>query len=141
MDAGVDVVVLVDPEELEDELDALDELLPDVVVAVLVVLFVDFFLVVFFVLFLVLDVVVVAGVVLVLVVVVEGVAVVVVDCELVVELDPVVPELVVVEPESEAPVDKVSPPDEPNCGGVIDSTAPSPATVPPEISRKRLLTI
>ena len=47
---------------------------------------------------------------------------------------------VVVEPESEAP-DKdpaLSPPEEPNCGGVIERTAPSPPIVPPTISAKRL---
>jgi len=49
------------------------------------------------------------------------------------------------EPESEVPESEVpesepplKPPELPNCGGVIDTTAPSPPMVPPTISAKRL---
>jgi outer membrane biosynthesis protein TonB len=40
------------------------------------------------------------------------------------------------EPESEPP--EASPPAFPNCGGVIERTAPSPPMVPPTMSAKRL---
>ena len=44
------------------------------------------------------------------------------------------------EPESEAPESEppLKPPELPNCGGVIETTAPSPPMVPPTISAKRL---
>lgn len=38
----------------------------------------------------------------------------------------------------EVPLGITNPPDDPNCGGVIDRTAPSPPTVPPAINKKRL---
>ena len=41
-------------------------------------------------------------------------------------------------PESEVPPPRVSPLVEPNCGGVIESTAPRPPIVPPAIKKKRL---
>ena len=44
----------------------------------------------------------------------------------------------VVPPESDVPVPKVKPLVAPNCGGVIDRTAPSPPMVPPAIKKKRL---
>ena len=41
-------------------------------------------------------------------------------------------------PESEVPPPKVNPLVAPNCGGVIESTAPIPPIVPPAIKKKRL---
>ena len=46
-----------------------------------------------------------------------------------------------VPPESEPPVPRANPVVDPNCGGVIDKTAPSPVTVPPAIKKKRLVSI
>jgi hypothetical protein len=43
-----------------------------------------------------------------------------------------------VPPDSEVPVPKVNPLVDPNCGGVMDRTAPNPPTVPPAIKKKRL---
>jgi len=79
-------------------------------------------------------------VVVVVVVVVAGAGVVagvaagaVVAAALLEEPESEVPESEV--PESEPPL---KPPELPNCGGVIDTTAPSPPMVPPTISAKRL---
>ena len=48
------------------------------------------------------------------------------------------PESEVPPPESEVPPPRVNPLVEPNCGGVIESTAPRPPIVPPAIKKKRL---
>ena len=47
----------------------------------------------------------------------------------------------VVPPASEPPVPSANPVVDPNCGGVIERTAPRPPTVPPAIKKKRLVSI
>jgi len=57
----------------------------------------------------------------------------------VVPVDPLASD--VVPPESEVPVLSDKPLVDPNCGGVIDKTAPRPPTVPPAIKKKRFVII
>ena len=51
------------------------------------------------------------------------------------------PDVVVVVPPPKAVPPSESPLVEPNCGGVMERTAPSPVTVPPAIKKKRLVFI
>ena len=51
------------------------------------------------------------------------------------------PPIGAVPPDKEVPVPRVNPVVDPNCGGVIASTAPKPPTVPPAINKKRLLSM
>jgi len=128
-----------------------DGVVPEVVVpveeVVVVVFFVDFvvaFLVDFFVDFLVVTGVEVGAVVagVGVAAAVAGVVVVVVVVVVVPPAKEVVPpESEVVPPPSEVPLPRAKPVVDPNCGGVIASTAPSPPTVPPAIKKKRLLNI
>ena len=53
----------------------------------------------------------------------------------------VVTGVVLAPPESELPEPSANPAVVPNCGGVIESTAPRPVTVPPAIKKKRLVSI
>jgi hypothetical protein len=46
-----------------------------------------------------------------------------------------------VPPDNEVPVPSASPLVLPNCGGVIERTAPNPPTVPPAIKKKRFVII
>jgi len=121
---GVEAVVVLEPLDEEDPLEV--EELEVLVELFLVVLFLVVVVVLFFVVAGVGVAAAVAGVVVVVVVVV-------------VEVDP--PAKEVVPPESEEPVPSAKPVVDPNCGGVIASTAPRPPTVPPAIKKKRLLNI